>query len=81
MSIALLRSGVTLPGATMRVNAGKLKDKRVEERQRKLSDMLDLSWGKSEMYDSEKAARDAIGKRTGVVSFFQIAGAQADTSI
>ena len=44
MSIALLRSGVTLPGAPMRVNAGKLKGKRVEQRQHKLSDMLKLSW-------------------------------------
>lgn len=74
MSIALLRSGVMLPGARMRVNAGELKGKRVEQRQHKLSEMIKFSWGLPEVYDSEKAARDAIDTRAGVISFFHIAG-------
>jgi hypothetical protein len=30
-------------------------------------------WGQPEVYDSEKAARDGIGGRSGVISFFRIA--------
>ena len=74
MSVGLVRSGLTIPGAPMRVKAGKLKDKRIEPRQHRLSDMLKFLWGKPEVYDSEQTARDGIGDRTGVVSFFRIAG-------
>jgi hypothetical protein len=74
MSVGLLRSGLTLPGASMQVHAGKLKGKKIEPRQHRLSDTLKLLWGNPEMYDSEKSARDGIGARTGVVSFFRIAG-------
>jgi hypothetical protein len=74
MSIALLRCGMTIPGASMRVHAGKLKGQRIEQRQHRLSDALKFLWGQPEVYDSEKAAKDGIGSRSGVVSFFRIAG-------
>jgi hypothetical protein len=74
MSVALVRAGMHLPTGTMRIQAGELKGERVETRQRWLSDILRRAWGEPEKFDSEKGARDAIGTRTGVISFFRIAG-------
>lgn len=74
MSVGLAAAGVLLPGAMMRAKAGALKDKRIEPRQRQLSNILKRMWGAPETYDSEQAARDGIGNRTGVVSFFRISG-------
>lgn len=74
MSLGLAGAGVPLPGAKMRVKAGSLKDRRVEPRQRDLSKILKRIWGAPEVYDSEQAARDGIGRRSGVVSFFRIGG-------
>jgi hypothetical protein len=74
MSIALTRAGVPLPGASMRAKAGTIRDGRIEPRQRKLSDILKQMWGKPEVYGSEREARDGIGHRKGVVSFFRIDG-------
>jgi hypothetical protein len=74
MSVGLLRAGLSIPGASMRVNAGLLKGKRIEPRQRRLSDTLKHLWGQPEVYDSEKTARAGIGNRSGVISFFRIGG-------
>lgn len=74
ISIALVSSGVALPGARMTINAGPLKGKRIEPGQGKLSYLLKRLWGKPEVFKSESAARDGIGKRSGVVSFFRIHG-------
>jgi hypothetical protein len=74
LSIGLLGAGLLIPGASMEVKAGPLKGKKVEPRQRRLSDTLKRMWGQPEVYDSEKAARDGIGGRSGVISFFRIAG-------
>lgn len=78
MSIALVGAGVALPGARMTVNAGPLKGKRIEPGQGKLSTILKVLWGKPEVFRSENAARDGIGKRSGVVSFFRIHGGPTD---
>lgn len=45
MSVALTRSGMALPGASMRAKAGTVKDKRIEPRQRDLSNILRRVWG------------------------------------
>lgn len=74
MSVALTRAGVPLPGASMRAKTASLKDNRIEPRQRKLSNILKQLWGEPEVYDSESTAREGIGTRKGVVSFFRIAG-------
>lgn len=74
MSLGLLASGIAIPGATMRVKAGPLKGKRVQARQRDLSQTLKRLWGAPEVYRSERDAIDGIGKRNGVVSFFRIGG-------
>ena len=74
MSVALSRAGVTLTGGTMKVQAGRLKGTRIETRQRALSKMLKRLWGEPEVYRTEKDATEAIGKRSGVISFFRIGG-------
>jgi hypothetical protein len=74
MSVALLAAGVPLPGARMKANAGTIKGSYIEPGQGRLSTILKQTWGKPEVYKGEKAARDGIGKRSGVVSFFRIHG-------
>lgn len=74
VSIAILGAGVTIPGARMPINADPLKGKRIEPGQGKLSNILQRIWGAPEVYKSGNAARDGIGHRTGVVSFFRIHG-------
>lgn len=74
MCVALARSGVPLLTGTLKVQAGPLKGRRIETRQRRLSDMLKQMWGAPEVFQTEKDAREAIGKRSGVISFFRIGG-------
>lgn len=74
MSVALVGAGLTLPSGTMMVQAGHLRGKKIETRQRELSTMLRQMWGRPEVYRSEKDATESIGGRKGVVSFFRIAG-------
>lgn len=75
MSYGLLRAGMSLPGARMKVKAGVLKGKYIEPGQAKLSSILLQQWGAPEVYAGESAARDGVGARTGLVSFFRIGGA------
>ncbi|MET0857717.1 MAG: T6SS effector amidase Tae4 family protein [Telluria sp.] len=74
MSVALLTSGVVLPGARMKANEGAIRGRRIEPGQGKLSAILRRVWGKPEVYKGEQAARDGIGRRHGVVSFFRVHG-------
>lgn len=71
MSYALARSGVHLSGARM-YGKGQVKGWQIEPGQGKLSQILRRMWGEPEKYRSEREARDGIGRRTGVVSFFRI---------
>ena len=72
MSAALALSGVRLIGARMKGNGGLAKGKLIEPGQAKLSHILQRMWGKPATYQSESEAREGIGKRSGVVSFFSI---------
>lgn len=72
MSIALLSAGITLTSSTMTIHAGPLKGRRIETGQGRLSYDLKRMWGKPEVYTSEQAAKDGIGSRHGVVSFFRL---------
>jgi hypothetical protein len=74
MSAALLRAGVSLPGARMQAKAGTIKGRWIEPGQAKLSAILKRLWGAPEVYSNEAAARAGIGQRHGVVSFFRIEG-------
>jgi hypothetical protein len=74
MSTALVGSGIVLPGARMKINKGPLRGKRIEPGQAKLSNILKRLWGAPEIYKSDSLAREAIGARRGVVSFFRIHG-------
>lgn len=78
MSVALISAGVLLPGARMKARAGVVKDRYIEPGQGKLSRILSDIWGSPEVYKAEKKARDGIGDRHGVISFFQIHGGLAD---
>lgn len=72
MSIALLGAGVPILDASMKLNAGPLKGRRIEPGQARLSRALKRIWGKPEVYRGESAARKGVGTRRGVVSFFRI---------
>ena len=74
MSYALLNAGVTLPGARMKAKAGKISGRYIEPGQARLSKILKRIWGDPEVYSDKSAAREGIGTRTGVVSFFRIEG-------
>ena len=74
MSIALLRSGMAIPGATTRIKGGKLKGKKVEIRQKNLSDILRNQWGEPEKFTSQDAAEASVKGRKGIISFFRLRG-------
>ncbi len=74
MSYGLLLAGVHLPGARMKAKGAVIPGKYIEPGQAKLSAILKRLWGAPEVYQGEKAARDGIGARQGVVSFFRIHG-------
>jgi hypothetical protein len=78
MSVALLSSGVILPGARMKANAGTIKGRYIEPGQGKLSQILRSMWGAPEIYRGMMEAQDGIGQRSGVVSFFRIYGQPTD---
>lgn len=74
LSYSLLRAGVHLPGARMRIHAGALKGQYIEPGQAKLSNILKGIWGPPEVYQGKAAAVAGVGSRTGVASFFRISG-------
>ncbi|PWF45089.1 T6SS effector amidase Tae4 family protein [Massilia glaciei] len=73
LSVALAAAGVAIPGR-LTIKAGPLKGKPVEPGQRVLSNILRRLWGPPEVFKSADEARDGIGNRTGVASFFRING-------
>ena len=74
MSYALRLSSVPFNSGTMKAKAGKVEGKIIEIRHADLSRALENLWGTPEIYKGERAARDGIGSRTGVVSLFRIEG-------
>lgn len=69
MSVGLLRSGVSLPGARMRANAGTIKGHYIEPGQGKLSMMLKRLWGEPEVYKGAKPARAATDRSAVALMF------------
>lgn len=74
MSYALRLTGVQFLGGNMRAKEGKIKGQTIQIRQGELSRALIMLWGEPEIYKGERAARDGIGTRKGMVSFFRIEG-------
>lgn len=74
MSLALVRCGVPLSHARMRVLAGECKGKMIEPGQRNLSNILARLWGAPEKFKSGPDAKKAIVRRHGVISFFHLWG-------
>lgn len=73
VSLALIRSGITIPGARMPVKTAPYKGKLIEPGQAKLTAILarPSMLGKPEKFDG-KSAQAAIGGRSGIVSFFSL---------
>ena len=72
MSLALIKSGMTIPGR-MRIKAGPHKGKMIEPGQANLPRILRASHmlGEPEQYKSEDF-ESKVGRRAGIVSFFRI---------
>lgn len=72
MSLALIKSGLTIPGR-MRIKSGRNKGARIEPGQAKLSNILarPVYLGDPEKF-KRLDAQDGIGVRSGIVSFFDI---------
>ena len=74
VSLALIRSGVTIPGGRMAIKKdGPLKGKMIEPGQAKLSAILSRSsmLGKPQKFSGPTAFTE-IGNRSGIVSFFRL---------
>lgn len=73
MSIALLGAGYNFPGR-MRINAGPLKGRMIEPGQSRLSAILARRdyFGAPDIFKGERATRDGIGRRSGLLSFFNV---------
>lgn len=74
MSYALRLSMIQFHSGDMKAKAGKIKGQIIEIRQGDLSRALKKLWSEPEVYTGEHAARDGIGSRNGVASFFRIEG-------
>jgi len=73
VSLALIRSGITIPDARMAIKAGPHKGKRIEPGQDKLSHILarPTMLGAPEKFGIHQAEA-GIGMRSGIVSFFHL---------
>lgn len=73
VSLALIKSGVTIPEGRMPIRAGTHRGKKIEPGQAKLSNILAMKsmLGKPEKFKSGEY-EDGIGNRTGIVSFFHL---------
>ena len=57
----------------MKIMAGKLKGRQIEQSQQLLADVLTRTWGVPERF-SGALAKDGIGRRHGVIRFLQLWG-------
>jgi len=73
VSLALIKSGVTIPDARMRIKAGTHRGKRIEPGQSKLSHILAKRsmLGQPEKFKTGEY-ESGIGTRSGIVSFFHL---------
>lgn len=73
VSLALIRSGITIPGGRIPIRTGALKGKMIEPGQAKLSMILSrpTMLGKPEKLSGSGMIED-VGHRSGIVSFFRL---------
>ncbi|GAB3437871.1 type VI secretion system amidase effector protein Tae4 [Massilia solisilvae] len=73
VSLALIRSGITIPGGRIAIKKGPFKGQMIEPGQDKLSHILATRsmFGSPEKF-STKQAESSIGLRSGIVSFFRL---------
>lgn len=77
LSLALAKSGVTLPGR-MVIRSGKLKGKRIEQNVVRLAGYLTDLYGKPEEWDNGSDASAYIGIRRGIIAFYSLYGQSTD---
>jgi len=73
VSLALLGTGMTLPGAFLPVRAGKYAGRNLEIRQDVLADRLLRAWGEPERFGAA-LLRDRVRMRRGLIRFVQLWG-------
>lgn len=73
VSLALIKTGITIPGARMAIRTGPYKGQLIEPGQAKLSHILAgvAMLGKPEKFGNAHA-QAAIGERSGIVSFWHL---------
>lgn len=73
VSLALIKSGVTIPGGRIPIKTGPFKGKRIEPGQVNLSHILagPAMFGRPEKFATQQAPA-GIGQRSGIVSFFHL---------
>lgn len=74
VSLALVRSGMPIAPGFLTIRGGPLAGRRIESRQKALSELLRKRWGEPERYKSGPEARLALAGRRGVVSFYRLHG-------
>ena len=76
ISLALVKSGVTIKAGHMTIMTGKHKGRKIEQNQARLSRYLSQRsvLGEPEKYEGGAAAAKGIGSRRGIVSFFKLNG-------
>lgn len=76
--LALIRSGVTLPGR-LKILEGSNKGKMIEPGQGRLSHLLLKNFGEPEKFKAGATAERSIGLRNGIVSFWHVHPELSDT--
>lgn len=73
VSLGLIKSGITIPGARMAIKAGPFKGKRIEPGHVSLSHILagPAMFGRPEKFTTEQS-ESGIGTRSGIISFFHL---------
>lgn len=73
VNLALIKSGVTIPGGRMRIKAGPHSGKLIEPGQSKLSHILSKPsmFGPPEIFKAGEYEK-GVGDRSGIVSFFHL---------
>ena len=79
LSLALVKSGVAIPGR-MVIRSGKLKGKRIEQNVVRLGGYLTTLYGKPEEWDNGSDASAHIGTRRGILAFYALYGLATDES-
>jgi hypothetical protein len=74
VSVALVGIGFPIAPGYLAIESGPHKGRRIESRQRVLSELLRRRWGEPLKFSSGPEARKALAGHRGVISFFHLNG-------